>query len=92
MTASVWWYDYGTHEIVRARDGMRWDPRDVPELERALHDRDNPVVDVDEVDRWVLAQKQSPAAGETATGHGTDAVESPAPVPNVRPARERVNA
>lgn len=52
-----WWYDYATGEIVRASDGMRWDVRDVPELRRASRDRAHPVVDVDEVDRWVLAHR-----------------------------------
>jgi len=104
-TTSPWWYDFGTGEIVRTSDGMRWDPRDVPELARSANDRSHPVVDVDEVDRWVLAQahpepvldlmaalkkslKENPAAGETATGRGADAVESPASVPNLGPARE----
>jgi len=97
QTTSPWWYDGGTHETVRTSDGMRWDPRDVPELERSLQPGESPVVDVDEVDRWVLAQgtrslKRNPAAGETATGREAGAAESPASVPNVDPAREGVNA
>lgn len=55
---SPWWYDGDAHEIVRASDGRRWRPDDVPELRRSLDDRDNPVVDVEEVDRWVLAQRE----------------------------------
>lgn len=101
----TWLYDYGTHEIVRTRDGARWSADDVPEFRRSIEEwATNPVVDVAAVDRWVLAQypvvearprvldlmaalkqalKQNPAAGDTATGRGTGAVESPAPVPNL---------
>lgn len=57
MSDSVWWYDYNTHEIVRSSDGRRWPADDVPEFRRSLEEwATNPVVDVDEVDRWVLAQ------------------------------------
>ena len=55
-SSSPWWFDYYTGEVVRASDGRRWDVRDVPELHRSARDRAHPVVDVDEVDRWVLAQ------------------------------------
>lgn len=54
----VWWYDYGTGEIVRTRDGRRWDTRDVPEMARSS--RDMNACDVDKVDRWVLAQPDEP--------------------------------
>jgi hypothetical protein len=54
---SPWFYDYGTNEIVRASDGMRWPVEDVPELRRSVAEwPSNPVVDVAEVDRWVVAQ------------------------------------
>lgn len=53
-----WVYDYATHEIVRVCDGRRWSASDVPELRRSIEEwATNPVVDVDEVDRWVLAQR-----------------------------------
>lgn len=54
----VWWYDDGRHAIVRSSDGRWWRVEDVPEFERSLRDRANPEVDVDEVDRWVLAQSE----------------------------------
>lgn len=54
VRTSPWWYDYGTGEIVRARDGRRWDTRDVPELARSCRDRN--AVDVDLVDAWVNEQ------------------------------------
>lgn len=50
---SPWWYDYGTGEIVRARDGQRWDTRDVPPL------CVRGVVDVDAVDAWVNEQSET---------------------------------
>lgn len=46
----AWWFDYGTAQVVRSSDGQRWDPRDVPPL--AVEG----AVDVEAVDRWVLAQ------------------------------------
>jgi len=54
--SSPWWFDYGACEVVRSSDGQRWGVTEVPELRRASRDRAHPVVDVDEVDRWVLAQ------------------------------------
>lgn len=55
---SPWWYDFGTHEIVRASDGCRWSADDVPEFRRSLEEwATNPVIDVAEVDRWVLTQR-----------------------------------
>ena len=56
MSSAPWWFDFGTCEVVRCADGRRWDVRDVPELHRSARDRANPVVDVAEVDRWILAQ------------------------------------
>lgn len=56
VPVSPWWYDYNSDEIVRAADGRRWPAHDVPEFVRSLRDRAHPEVDVDEVDRWVLAQ------------------------------------
>lgn len=52
--AAVWWFDYGACEVVRTRDGRRWDVRDVPELARSSRERN--AVDVDVLDAWVLAQ------------------------------------
>jgi hypothetical protein len=51
---SPWWFDYGACAIVRTSDGRRWDVTEVPELHNAS--RALRVVDVTEVDRWVLAQ------------------------------------
>lgn len=53
----IWRYDVGRHAIVRVRDGRWWWCEDVPELERSLREwQTNPVVDVEEIDRWVQSQ------------------------------------
>lgn len=54
--SSPWWFDYGACVIVRTRDGRRWDVRDVPELARALRDRN--AVDVAKLDRWVASRSE----------------------------------
>jgi len=56
LDGSPWWYDVGTHEIVRSSDGQRWRVEDVPELERSACAMR--AVDVAAVDRWVLEQAE----------------------------------
>lgn len=65
MTDLPWFYDYGTHEVVRASDGLRWSADDVPEFRRSIEEwATNPIVDVAAIDRWVLAQgSETPAMG-----------------------------
>ncbi len=54
---AVWWFDWERLELVRYRDGRRFETRDVPELR--LSGIERRAADMDVVDTWVNAQGEA---------------------------------